>query len=199
MLWVPAYTILSSSIGKNYLNVAEVFCSIWINDIWNYNILFPCRRPRIDRSQIGQPMNFRHTGHVGSSDLGYVSRILFIHIGIMNIFNKPTVFNTFYPVIAMTICRIWTPESWLMKQVLLFLNLSASPPNIGVLLLSCSVKITLHWLWIRPLPLVSWTGFSEARILIWLNFVQQKGVNLQFKEKMIENNKWKTCLREILF
>lgn len=82
MLWVPAYTILSSSIGKNYLNVAEVFCSIWINDIWNYNILFPCRRPRIDRSQIGQPMNFRHTGHVGSSDLGYVSRILYIHIGI---------------------------------------------------------------------------------------------------------------------
>ena len=30
-----------------------------------------CRRPRIDRSQIGQPMNFRHTGHVGSTDLGW--------------------------------------------------------------------------------------------------------------------------------
>lgn len=28
------------------------------------------RRPRIDRSQIGQPTNFRHTGHVGSSDIG---------------------------------------------------------------------------------------------------------------------------------
>merc|ERR1711879_417173 len=33
------------------------------------------RRPRIDRSQIGQPMNFRHTGHVGSSDLGSISTL----------------------------------------------------------------------------------------------------------------------------
>jgi len=28
------------------------------------------RRPRIDRSMIGQPTDFRHTGHVGSSDVG---------------------------------------------------------------------------------------------------------------------------------
>lgn len=33
------------------------------------------RRPRIDRSQIGQPMNFRHTGHVGSTDLGSISTL----------------------------------------------------------------------------------------------------------------------------
>ena len=30
------------------------------------------RRPRIDRSMIGEPMDFRHTGHVGSTDLGLV-------------------------------------------------------------------------------------------------------------------------------
>jgi len=33
------------------------------------------RRPRIDRSQIGQPMNFRHTGHVGSTDLGSITSL----------------------------------------------------------------------------------------------------------------------------
>jgi len=33
------------------------------------------RRPRIDRSQIGQPMDFRHTGHVGSTDLGSISSL----------------------------------------------------------------------------------------------------------------------------
>jgi len=33
------------------------------------------RRPRIDRSQIGQPINFRHTGHVGSTDLGSISSL----------------------------------------------------------------------------------------------------------------------------
>jgi len=33
------------------------------------------RRARIDRSQIGQPMNFRHTGHVGSTDLGSISTL----------------------------------------------------------------------------------------------------------------------------
>jgi len=35
----------------------------------------PRQRPRIDRSQIGQPMNFRHTGHVGSNDLGSISTL----------------------------------------------------------------------------------------------------------------------------
>ncbi|XP_023322538.1 CDC42 small effector protein 2-A [Eurytemora carolleeae] len=30
------------------------------------------RRPRIDRSMIGEPMDFRHTGHVGSTDLGCI-------------------------------------------------------------------------------------------------------------------------------
>jgi len=33
------------------------------------------RRPRIDRSMIGQPMDFRHTGHVGSSDLGSIGSL----------------------------------------------------------------------------------------------------------------------------
>jgi len=33
------------------------------------------RRPRIDRSMIGQPMDFRHTGHVGSTDLGSISSL----------------------------------------------------------------------------------------------------------------------------
>jgi len=33
------------------------------------------RRPRIDRSQIGQPMDFRHTSHVGSSDIGSISSL----------------------------------------------------------------------------------------------------------------------------
>jgi len=33
------------------------------------------RRPRIDRSQIGQPMDFRHTGHVGSTDLGSITTL----------------------------------------------------------------------------------------------------------------------------
>jgi len=33
------------------------------------------RRPRIDRSEIGQPMNFRHTGHVGSTDLGSITSL----------------------------------------------------------------------------------------------------------------------------
>ncbi|KAL5469416.1 hypothetical protein EMCRGX_G030669 [Ephydatia muelleri] len=28
------------------------------------------RRPKIDRSMIGQPQNFVHTGHIGSSDFG---------------------------------------------------------------------------------------------------------------------------------
>jgi len=27
------------------------------------------RRRRIDRSMIGEPMNFRHTGHIGSGDV----------------------------------------------------------------------------------------------------------------------------------
>lgn len=27
------------------------------------------RRPRIDRSMIGQPTDFRHTGHIGTSDI----------------------------------------------------------------------------------------------------------------------------------
>ncbi|EDO49983.1 predicted protein [Nematostella vectensis] len=26
-------------------------------------------RPRIDRSMIGEPQNFRHTGHIGSGDM----------------------------------------------------------------------------------------------------------------------------------
>lgn len=30
----------------------------------------PPRRPRIDRSMIGQPTNFQHTGHIGSGDTG---------------------------------------------------------------------------------------------------------------------------------
>lgn len=31
----------------------------------------PRRRPRrIDRSMIGQPTDFRHTGHIGSADVG---------------------------------------------------------------------------------------------------------------------------------
>jgi len=33
------------------------------------------RRPRIDRSMIGQPTDFRHTGHVGSTDLGSISSL----------------------------------------------------------------------------------------------------------------------------
>ena len=38
-----------------------------------FNDIFICnRRPRIDRSMIGEPMDFRHTGHVGSTDLGLV-------------------------------------------------------------------------------------------------------------------------------
>jgi len=28
------------------------------------------RRPKIDRSMIGQPTNFQHTGHIGSTDVG---------------------------------------------------------------------------------------------------------------------------------
>ena len=32
-------------------------------------------RPRIDRSQIGQPMDFKHTEHVGSTDLGSISSL----------------------------------------------------------------------------------------------------------------------------
>ncbi|XP_046857683.1 CDC42 small effector protein homolog isoform X2 [Xenia sp. Carnegie-2017] len=27
------------------------------------------RRPRIDRSMIGEPMNFQHTGHIGSGEV----------------------------------------------------------------------------------------------------------------------------------
>jgi hypothetical protein len=27
-------------------------------------------RPKIDRSMIGQPTNFQHTGHIGSGDMG---------------------------------------------------------------------------------------------------------------------------------
>ena len=30
----------------------------------------PVRRPRIDRSMIGNPTNFRHTAHVGATDVG---------------------------------------------------------------------------------------------------------------------------------
>jgi len=33
------------------------------------------RRPRIDRSMIGKPTDFRHTGHVGSSDLGSITSL----------------------------------------------------------------------------------------------------------------------------
>ena len=40
-------------------------------------IIIISRRPRIDRSQIGQPMNFRHTGHVGSTDLGWEFQKIF--------------------------------------------------------------------------------------------------------------------------
>uniref|UniRef100_V9LBY7 CDC42 small effector protein 2-like protein n=1 Tax=Callorhinchus milii TaxID=7868 RepID=V9LBY7_CALMI len=29
----------------------------------------PRKRPRIDRSMIGEPMNFMHTAHVGSGDM----------------------------------------------------------------------------------------------------------------------------------
>lgn len=35
----------------------------------------PPRRARIDRSMIGQPMDFRHTGHVGSTDLGSITSL----------------------------------------------------------------------------------------------------------------------------
>ncbi|KAL5020203.1 hypothetical protein ScPMuIL_003095 [Solemya velum] len=39
----------------------------------------PKRRRRIDRSMIGQPQDFRHTGHIGSGDVmsntGYVSSL----------------------------------------------------------------------------------------------------------------------------
>jgi len=30
----------------------------------------PPSRPRIDRSMIGNPTNFQHTGHIGSGDTG---------------------------------------------------------------------------------------------------------------------------------
>eukprot|EP00051_Salpingoeca_urceolata_P003599 m.59030 g.59030 ORF g.59030 m.59030 type:complete len:98 (-) comp12927_c0_seq1:408-701(-) len=30
----------------------------------------PQRRSKIDRSMIGQPTNFQHTGHIGSNDMG---------------------------------------------------------------------------------------------------------------------------------
>lgn len=30
----------------------------------------PPRRPKIDRSMIGEPTNFQHTGHIGSGDMG---------------------------------------------------------------------------------------------------------------------------------
>merc|ERR1712203_666799 len=34
------------------------------------------QRPKISRDMIGQPTNFRHTSHVGSSDIGEISSLL---------------------------------------------------------------------------------------------------------------------------
>lgn len=48
--------------------------SVWV-DIWFYDTsLTKClytQRPRrrIDRTMIGEPMNFVHTGHIGSGDV----------------------------------------------------------------------------------------------------------------------------------
>jgi len=33
------------------------------------------QRPKISREMIGQPTNFRHTSHVGSSDIGEISSL----------------------------------------------------------------------------------------------------------------------------
>jgi len=33
------------------------------------------QRPKISRDMIGQPTNFRHTSHVGSSDIGEISTL----------------------------------------------------------------------------------------------------------------------------
>jgi len=33
------------------------------------------QRPKISRDMIGQPTNFRHTSHVGSSDIGEISSL----------------------------------------------------------------------------------------------------------------------------
>jgi len=65
---------LEGARGRNFLKMAGEF---WFQ-------LFSCvaeqeqdqrRRPRIDRSMIGQPMDFRHTGHVGSTDLGTMTSL----------------------------------------------------------------------------------------------------------------------------
>ncbi|CAH3146716.1 unnamed protein product [Porites evermanni] len=45
-----------------------------MSELW---VCFPCcvteqpqpRRRKIDRSMIGQPTNFKHTGHIGSGDM----------------------------------------------------------------------------------------------------------------------------------
>lgn len=33
------------------------------------------KKPRIDKSMIGEPTNFEHTGHIGSSDMGQMSSV----------------------------------------------------------------------------------------------------------------------------
>ncbi|GAB6031914.1 CDC42 small effector [Chamberlinius hualienensis] len=54
--------------SRNRLTMGELWVQ-WFTCCWNEQPQPTKRRRRIDRSMIGEPTNFRHTGHIGSGDM----------------------------------------------------------------------------------------------------------------------------------
>jgi len=92
------------------------------------------RRPRIDRSQIGQPMNFRHTGHVGSTDLGSISTLQSqmkgkggepVHIQVPHIMNARSIHE-----MRRTSIKAWSWRLFPVTQDVIFLPCQAGTQDL---------------------------------------------------------------------